>query len=489
MKILFASSEAQPLIKTGGLADVSGALPAAIRRLHHDARLVIPAYPLALERARNLEQVAELQVAGASAPVAVLLGKLPNATLPVYLIDSPLHFFRAGDPYRSSNGQDWPDNAHRFAVFSRAVAMLGAGEAGLDWTPNIVHCNDWQTGLVPALLSLRSERPGSVFTIHNLAYQGLFPSALLQELELPQSLWSSDGLEFYGMLSFIKGGIAYADRLTTVSPSYAAEIRTAAFGYGLEGILDYRFDVLSGILNGIDAKVWDPETDRYLAQHYSRADLAGKWLNKQVLQETLGLERRDDVPLLGHIGRMVEQKGVDLLFEACDSLLGEQVLQLALLGSGEPRFEAAARALATKYPDQCAVRLGYDEALAHQIEAGADIFLMPSRFEPCGLNQMYSLRYGTVPIVRRTGGLIDTVVDTNDATLGNDTATGFVFDAATPMALRGAIERALAAFHATDVWSRLVHRAMEQDFSWEHSARQYIALYRDLLLARPPVQP
>jgi starch synthase len=479
VKILFASSEAQPLIKTGGLADVSGALPAALRRLRHDARLMIPAYPVALQRARGLERVASIEVPGAAEPVNVLLGQLPNAKLPVYLIDSPAHFMRAGDPYRASNGQDWQDNAQRFAVFSRAIALLC--EAGLDWVPDIVHCNDWQTGLAPALLALRAERPRTVFTIHNMAYQGLFPASTVQELSLPPELWTSAGLEFYGMLSFIKGGIAYADHLTTVSPSYAAEIRTPAFGYGLEGLLNYRAGALSGILNGIDTKTWDPQTDRLLVHHYGREDFAGKWLGKQLLQEQLGLNVDGEAPLLGHIGRMVEQKGIDLILEACDDLLAGEDVQLALLGSGEARFEDAARALADKYPGRCGLRIGYDEALAHQIEAGADLFLMPSRFEPCGLNQMYSLRYGTLPVVRRTGGLSDTVVDTNALTLADGSATGFVFEPATPLGLRSAIERALEVYADQSLWQTLMRRGMEQDFSWEQSARQYLALYRELL--------
>lgn len=477
MKILFATSEAQPLIKTGGLADVSGSLPTALKRLRQDVRLVLPAYPAACEAAGRLTRVAELTIPGADRPVGVLQGRLPGTRVPVYLIDSPLHFQRAGDPYRATDGRDWQDNDLRFALFARAVAALAMDEAGLDWRADILHCNDWQTGLAPALLHARPGRPATVFTIHNLSYQGLFPAEAMQRLGLPAGLWGPEGLEFYGRLSFIKGGLVFADRLTTVSPTYAREIQTPEFGYGLDGLLRHRGAVLRGILNGIDCKSWDPARDPHLPATYGPLELEPKRQNKRALQAELGLPTTDATPLLGHIGRLVEQKGIDLILQALPPLLRERRLQLAVLGSGEAIYEEGLRQLARAFPEQVGLHLGYNEALAHRIEAGADIFLMPSRFEPCGLNQMYSLRYGTPPVARRTGGLADTVADASES----DQATGFLFDAPDPRALRAAIERALALYAEPSAWRALQLRGMQQDHCWEHSARDYLAMYKELL--------
>ena len=482
MKILFASSEAHPLIKTGGLADVSGALPKALHDLKQDVRLILPAYADLLPRAGVLREVSRLTVTGSVEPVRVLEGLLPGSQVPVYLIDAPRCFDRPGNPYTGPDGTDWPDNAQRFAVFDRAVVELAQNRAGLDWQPDLVHCNDWQTGLVPALLSLEKAHPTTVFTVHNLAYQGLFDWASFQSLELPYAWWSMHQLEFHGSLSFIKGGLAFADQLTTVSPTYAEEIRTAAYGCGLEGLLQQRAADLSGILNGADYSLWDPATDSLLEHHFSRRSLKGKAANKQALQAHFGLPIAPKTPLLAHVGRLVEQKGIDLVLEILPELM-KRPLQLAMLGSGQSALETALRSAQTKYPDQLGVQIGYDEVLAHRIEAGADVFLMPSRFEPCGLNQIYSLRYGTLPIVRRTGGLADTVVDASYATLDGASATGFQFNSTTPEALLATIDRALNLYAQHAAWSRVVKTAMAQDFSWTRSAKLYIRLYRKTLAA------
>ncbi|HEY0634100.1 MAG TPA: glycogen synthase GlgA [Gammaproteobacteria bacterium] len=476
MKILFVTSEAHPLVKTGGLGDVGGSLPGTLTGLGQAVRLVLPAYHQAVARLNGHTLRARLSLPGSEDEIAILEGTLPGSEVTVWLIDAPLHFNRAGGPYGTSSG-DWPDNAERFALFARAVVELAMDRAGLDWQPDLVHCNDWQTGLVPALLAQEEQRPATLFTIHNLAYQGLFPWETFERLALPRTLWHMEALEFHGQLSFIKGGLVFADRLTTVSPTYAREIRTAAFGYGLEGLLNHRADRLSGILNGADYEIWDPARDPLIPAHFSAADLSGKARNKAALQHHFGLAERGDVPLLGVIGRMVEQKGIDLIAAATPNLISAGA-QLAILGSGLPHFEQLFRELAARYPHRIGLHIGYDEPLAHLIEAGADLFLMPSRFEPCGLNQIYSLRYGTLPVVRHTGGLADTVVDTGTATLKAGTATGFVIEAASSEALTATVRRALGYYRQPKPWQQLIGNAMAQDFSWHSSARDYLALYR-----------
>ncbi|WJW74897.1 glycogen synthase GlgA [Thiohalobacter sp. IOR34] len=484
MKILFASPEAHPLIKTGGLADVAGALPRALKNLHHEVRLVLPAYRSLLDTLETPPaEVARLQLHGDTAPVRILQTHLPGSALKVWLVDAPGCFDRPGNPYVGPDGHDWPDNAQRFARFARAVVELAQDRAGLGWRAELVHTNDWQCGLVPALLSLEAARPATLFTIHNLAYQGLFDAALLGELGLPPHWWSMEALEFHGRLSFIKGGLVFADRLTTVSPTYAREICTPQFGYGLEGLLRHRQDRLSGILNGADYQHWNPGKDPHLAANYNGRSLAGKAVDKAALQREFGLPERPQTPLLAHIGRLVEQKGVDLILGALPRLMEEDV-QLVVLGSGEAQLEAALREAQAAHPQRIGVRIGYDEPLAHRIEAGADLFLMPSRFEPCGLNQIYSLRYGTVPVVRRTGGLADTVVDASEAALRKGTATGFQFDAPTTEALLQAIGRALGLYRQPPVWRRLIGAGMRQDFSWTRSARRYLEVYRLALADR-----
>lgn len=476
MKVLFASSEAHPLVKTGGLADVSGALPRALRNLDQDVRLVIPGYQSLLEDNASLRPIASLTLANAKGSVRILRGRLPESRVVLYVIDAPYYFNRPGNPYTGPDGNDWPDNAERFATFARAIVEIARDHAGLDWRPDIVHCNDWQTGLVPAFLSGDSDRPATIFTIHNLAYQGLFSYDEYQALDLPAEWWSPETLEFYGQLSFIKGGIVYSDRITTVSPTYAEEIRTPAFGCGLDGLLNHRADRLTGILNGVDYKVWNPGSDELIPHTYNTRAFSGKARNKADLQKDLNLPQAPDLPLLAHIGRLVPQKGVDLILDILPDLMDRR-LQLVILGTGDSALEAALNSASRQYPEKLAVSLAYNETLAHRIEAGSDMFLMPSRFEPCGLNQIYSLRYGTVPIVRRTGGLADTVTDTNIGSLQAATANGFHFEEPSGTALLDAIDRALALYPQTAVWRRLIAAGMRQDFSWKKSARRYLELY------------
>ena len=478
MRILFASSEAFPLAKTGGLGDVSASLPTALKRRRHDVRLVLPAYPRATSRIADATRLP----GPADAPWSLIQGYLPGTPVMVYLVDWPIFFERDGDPYRATDGSDWPDNAQRFAAFGRAVAALAVNEAQLDWAPEVLHLNDWQTGLVPVFLRDHPRRPPTLFTIHNLAYQGLFPAGARHDLGLPEDLWHMHALEFHGQVSFMKAGLVFSDLITTVSPTYAREIQTPESGMGLDGVLRARSASLHGILNGVDYQEWNPERDGYLDAHYGVDDLAGKARNKASLQREFHLEVREDMPLLGHVGRMVEQKGIDLLMEACAPFLAAGRVQLALVGSGERRFEEAARALAMTYPKHCSVVIAYNESLAHRIEAGSDAFLMPSRFEPCGMNQMYSLRYGTPPIVHATGGLADTVIDANPATLADGTATGFSFVPATASALGGAIERFLELFEepGQERWRAMIRSGMARDFGWSQSSVAYLELYRSL---------
>lgn len=475
-KILFASSETHPLIKTGGLADVAGSLPLALTELGQDVRIIMPNY----QAVRNCEPGRYIcTVRVNNCDVNLLETRLPDSNVIVWLVDFPPLFGSPGNPYNDENGNPWPDIGDRFALFCRIVVEVAMDRAYLNWKPDVVHCNDWQTGLVPALLALESHRPASVFTIHNMAYQGLFPSVAFTQLNLPGQLWNPEGLEYHGMLSFIKGGLSYSDRITTVSPTYAHEIQTPEFGYGLEGLLSHRRDQLSGIINGIDTQAWNPAIDSRISQTYSADSLDDKVANKTALQQQLGLPVNPEIPLFGLIGRLVDQKGIDLIL-GCLPDMTHMPLQFALLGSGDKSIQVRLQDFARLYPDRIAITIGYDENLAHQIEAGADIFLMPSRFEPCGLNQMYSQRYGTLPIVRRTGGLADTVVDALPDSIADQSASGFVFNDAVPGALLETIKRAMVLYANQPLWRQLQRNAMSKDFSWQNSANQYLQLYSEI---------
>jgi starch synthase len=485
MRILVASSEAHPLIKTGGLADVAASLPAALRELGHDARLIIPAYPRAARLLREPKPLCEIKLPGSRTNVRLLEGSHPDHDLPVYLVDAPEHFCREGNPYTDLSGRDWGDNAERFLLFSRAVALIAQGLQAVGWRPDVLHGNDWQTGLAPALMQDLPERPASVFTIHNLAYQGLFDRATFDRIGLPPALWNVAGIEFHQRMSFIKGGIVFSDRVSTVSPTYAEEVRTPRYGCGLDGLLRQIGKRFTGILNGIDYRDWDPTTDPLILQTYDRDGFPLKAENKLDLQRELGLTRNEGAFLLGHVGRLVEQKGVDLILKILPELLKDQGVQFVIQAAGERWLEQELMALAAAYPRQVGVVVAYDETRAHRIEAGSDAFLMPSRFEPCGLNQLYSLRYGTPPICHRTGGLADTVIHATAETLADGTANGFLFDEPTPDALWRAVQQAMAIYRGDpQAWGQLAQAGMALDFSWESSARSYLALYEEALRER-----
>jgi starch synthase len=482
-KILFASSEVHPLIKTGGLADVSASLPRTLKQQGQDVKIVMPAYRECLSSLENLHIIAELDVVGFHKKVHILEAMLPDSDVIIWLVHSPHHFDRDGGPYGNKEG-DWHDNAARFALFSRVIALLATNQTRLDWQPDILHCNDWQTGLAPAFIAHLPYRPKIVFTIHNLAYQGLYSRDVFDALDLPEMLWSTDGIEFFGQMSFMKGGLVYADHVNTVSPTYAKEICTPEYGFGLEGLLQHLTEqgVVSGILNGIDMTDWDPSSDQNIAQNYTAKTVKNKLHNKTMLQQHFHLPMKDKVLMIGFISRLVAQKGVDLSLAALTQLLqaGESI-QVICLGSGEEQLEHGLRVLRAHYPDKVAIHLGYDEALAHQIEAGIDLFLMPSRFEPCGLNQLYSLRYGTLPLVRATGGLADSVVDASQQNRNNNTATGFTFEDASVEALQETLYRAIELYQHPRLWRKVMLTAMMQDFSWQNSALTYQALYDQLL--------
>lgn len=479
--ILYVSSEVFPLIKTGGLGDVAGSLPRALHKNQHDVRILLPAYRDVLSKIKRSKPVARFEYLGHS--IRLLETTLPGSRIKTWLVDCPIAYDRPGNPYLDAKGKPWADNAFRFALFSKVAVDIAMDRCKLKWQPDIVHCNDWQSALVPALLAHEPRRPATVFTIHNLAYQGLFPFHTFDELELPDKYRSYDALEYHGQLSFIKGGLAYADRINTVSPTYAREIQQPEFGYGLDHLLRYRKGRLSGIINGIDTRVWNPGQDPYLVQNYNRRSLAKKGENKRQLQQQLKLPVAEDIPMFAMISRLVEQKGLESILKSLDSIK-DWPIQFVILGTGEKKYEQALRTWAKKHPKQMAVIIGYDERLSHRIEAAADMYLMPSTFEPCGLNQLYSLRYGSLPIVRKVGGLADTVIDTNKTTIKNKTANGFVVKDDSTTALLKTMQTAIAYYQQPDIWKQLQLNAMAQDHSWQKSAEQYTALYQQALKDR-----
>ncbi|WNV06660.1 glycogen synthase GlgA [Candidatus Methylospira mobilis] len=476
-RILFVSSEVYPYIKTGGLADVSGSLPAALQGLGHDVHILMPGYKDIVDQIRASARHRSIRI-GAS--VEIVETEYPGTQITVWLVTHGQYFDRHGNPYMNPEGMPWFDNADRFGFFCRIAVELGMNRLGFKWRPDIIHCNDWQTGLVPALLEEEPLRPATVFTVHNLAYQGLFPPEAFQRLNLPARLWSMHALEFHGQLSFIKGGLVYADRITTVSPRYAQEIQGNEHGCGLNGVLTARAGRLNGILNGIDEHDWDPATDSRIPHHYSADDLSGKALNKQILQQRLNLAEEPGRALLALVGRLVLQKGIDVLINALPELM-KLPIQLVVLGSGDKSFGMALEGWSRLNPEQIAVQLDYDEDLSHLIEAGADIFLMPSRFEPCGLNQMYSQHYGTPPIVRNVGGLADTVTDTTPETLCTKQATGFIFEEANANDFLRAVKYAIELYAQPELWLSLQKTGMTRDFSWHNNAVAYLNVY-DLAL-------
>lgn len=479
MKVLFATSEIAPLIKTGGLADVSGALPAALRAIGVDVRVLVPGYRQVTTQLPQYKIIATFD-ALAGFPAARLLSVIAANGVPLLVLDCPALYQREGGPYQDADGHDWADNALRFGLLSKVAAVLGSSESTLDWHPDLVHCNDWQTGLVPAYLHFAHDPVPSVIAIHNLAFQGIFPSATVSKLHLPSSCFSISGVEFHGNMSFLKAGLFYADHITTVSPNYAKEIQQEALGFGMQGLLAMRNGDLTGILNGIDTGEWNPATDKYLAKNYSSTRMTGKAINKTALQNLLGLDIEPDVPLLGVVSRFTHQKGLDLLLEIAPALAALPA-QLVMLGSGETQMQKAAQDVSHRYFGKIAAHIGFSEVLSHQIEAGADIFIMPSRFEPCGLNQLYSQCYGTPPVVHATGGLADSVVDCTAETLEDGTASGFTFSGMTAGNLFAAIQRAVSLYHDQRKWKALRRNCMVKNFGWGGSAEAYKAVYLKVL--------
>ncbi|MHB0925077.1 MAG: glycogen synthase GlgA [Gallionellaceae bacterium] len=479
LKVLFATSEVAPLVKTGGLGDVSGALPAALRAIGVDVRILVPGYRQVIAQLGRHETIATFDTLPGFPPARLLSGTMAH-DVPLLVLDCPVLYQRDGGPYQDAGGHDWADNALRFGLLSKAAAVLGCNESPLGWRPDLVHCNDWQTGLTPAYLHFAQDAAPSILAIHNLLFQGNFPPETVNELHLPPSCFSIDGVEYYGNLSFLKAGLFYADHITTVSPNYAKEIQQEPLGFGMQGLLAMRRNKLTGILNGIDTDEWNPATDPHLAKKYSAARMTGKAANKQALQSRMGLNLEPDVPLLGVVSRLTHQKGLDLLLEIAPLLTGLPA-QLVMLGTGEAQMEAAARDLSRRYPGQIGAHIGFSEDLSHQIEAGADLFVMPSRFEPCGLNQLYSQCYGTPPIIHATGGLADSVVDCTPETLKDGSASGFAFHGMSAENLYAAIQRAIGLYRDQAKWKALRKNCMAKDFSWEHSAEAYRAVYLKVL--------
>jgi starch synthase len=487
MRVLFVSAEIYPLAKTGGLADVSAALPLALVDLGTEVRLLLPGYPQALASAANKSVQVDLGSVPGMGGTRLVAANMPDTGLPVWLVDCPDLFQRRGGLYQDADGADWPDNAQRFAHFNHVAMRLALGQLVPDWRPDVVHANDWHAGLLPALLGAATgPRPATLFTIHNLAYQGRFPGSAFASLGLPDDAFSPDGVEFFGDVSFLKAGIRYSDRLTTVSPSYAREILTPEFGCGLDGLLRHRVRHLSGILNGADYRVWDPASDSYLPANFSRRDISGKRACKAQLQCELELEQAPDTPLITYMSRVTDQKMADVVIEALPAIL-ERNVQFALLGQGDPGLEGRFREIARRHPGRLAIRIGYEEPLAHRFQAGGDILLHPSRFEPCGLTQLYAMRYGTLPIVRHVGGLADTIVDATERNIRLGTANGFAFREASAHVMIECLDRALALHRQPLAWRKVQRQAMSQDFGWAASARRYAALYRKLAPRAAPI--
>ncbi len=478
MRVLHVCSEIYPLLKTGGLADVAGALPLAQMRGGVDARVLVPGFPALRAGVLNQELVAEIDDG-----IRLYLGTLPGSELPVYVIDAPHWYDRPGNPYADASNDAYPDNDRRFALLGWMAAQLAQG---LDpaWRPQVVHAHDWHAGLAPAYVKAAEQASGqriagTVQTVHNLAYQGNFAAHVFGAMHLPNHFYTADGLEFYGMVSFLKAGLFYADKITTVSPTYAREIQGSEQGCGFDGLLRQRAGDLSGILNGVDDSVWNPATDAFIPKHYAPGAMAGKRAGKTALQQEAGLAVQDTAPLFCIVSRLTEQKGLHLVLDALPGIVARGG-QLMVLGAGDTAFEAQLQAAAAAQPASVAVHLGYDEQLAHRLIAASDVIMVPSRFEPCGLTQLYGLKYGTLPLVRRVGGLADTVIDATLENLDDGCATGFVFDSFDTAGIDAAVRRAFALYKRRSEWEDVQSHAMQQQFGWDAAAEQYLALYRQI---------
>ncbi len=474
MQVLSVTSELYPLIKTGGLADVTGALPAALKKRGVTMRTLVPGYPAvmaALEKPTAVHKFAKLM--GGS---ATLLSGMAKG-LDVFVLDAPHLFNRPGNPYLGTDGKDWPDNAQRFAALSQVAADLARGGLG-NYKADILHVHDWQAALAPVYLKYNGG-PKSVLTVHNIAFQGQFPATYFNILDLPPQAFAIDGVEFYGNVGYLKGGLSTATAITTVSPTYANEICTADYGMGLQGLLQSRRASLSGIVNGIDTDVWNPQTDKSIAANYSVKTIDQRKLNKRAIEKHFGLEESDDI-LHGVVSRLTWQKGLDIFASLLDWLVGSGA-RLALIGTGEAAIEQAVLAASLKHPGRIAVVTAYDENLSHLVQAGCDTMLVPSRFEPCGLTQLYGLRYGCVPVVARTGGLADTIIDANDAALAAGVATGIQFSPVDGSSLQNALTRTQTLYRNPQAWAGMQQRGMATDVSWDRSAAAYTDLYKSVL--------
>jgi starch synthase len=480
IRVLAVASEVYPLLKTGGLGDVAGALPPALDAAGARTTTILPGFPAVLDALDDTVGVHHFPDLFGG-PATIL--RATAASLDLLVVDAPHLYERAGNPYLGSDRREWPDNGVRFAGLGAAAAAVAAGIVpGLAF--DILHAHDWQAAMAVVYLHFHAgPRPATVLTVHNLAFQGRYPASLFPRLGLPPSAFSLNGLEYYGDVNFLKGGLSYADRITTVSPTYASEITGVENGMGLDGLLRYRSDVLSGILNGIDDAVWNPETDPMIPAGYSRDALQRRARNKTALQQRMGLDESADAPLVGVISRLTSQKGLDMLVDQLDGLATDG-MQFAVLGSGEPALERAFVAAAEWHLGSVGCIIGYDEPLAHLIEAGSDALLVPSRFEPCGLTQLYALRYGAIPVVSRVGGLADSVIDANQAALSAGVATGIQFWPATPEALEAALRRLLVLWRDRPTWQSMQRNAMAADVSWRASASRYVALFQALLAER-----
>lgn len=500
-KILFVSSELHPFAKTGGLGDVANSLPKALKELSQDIRILIPAYSFAVKKAEIIKVIATIDLPEKGFPghlglpiipgkpnrVSIIETKLPGSNVKVWMIESEL-YNRPGTPYFNENNIEWDDNDFRFALLNYVAVEISMGRIKLKWKPDIVHGNDWQAGLIGVLLehehiSKKNTRPATVFTIHNMAHMGVYSRERFDALELETHLWNHHELEFHDNFSFIKGGLVFSDRVNTVSPSYAKEIQHEEYGYGLAGLLSYRSERLSGILNGIDMIEWNPEKDPMIKKNYSIKTLTNKQQNKSAVQKYFNLPEKKNNLLIGIVARLVYQKGIDLVLENMEEIL-QLPVQIIILGSGDLELESRLRQWENKYPDKIQIQIGYDESLSHLIEAGADAFLMPSRFEPCGLNQLYSLRYGTVPIVRKTGGLADTVTHASKENLTRNTATGIVFHESKGSTILDAITLTSLLYQNKAVWKQLMINGMKQEYSWKESAKKYLKLYAQAIQDR-----
>ena len=454
------------MAKTGGLGDVSAALPAALRRAGIDARVLIPGYPSVLAASPKAKELARFSLFPAGLAVRLLETTLASG-VPLVVIDCPMLYDRTG-LYQREDGHEWEDNALRFGVLSKVAAMLGSAESPIPWRADVVHCNDWQASLAPVYLSqATAPHAPSVVTIHNLAFQGVYPMSEAVRLAVPPTALGLGGLEYYGQMSFLKGGLMFADAITTVSPTYAQEIQSEALGFGLDGVLRHRSPVLTGVRNGIDTDLWNPASDPRIARNYSAATLGDKLENKRALKAKLNLAGGDDLPLLGLVSRLTHQKGIDVVAQSAHAIAALPA-QVVVLGTGDREMVGALQAMRSRHPDEFSVTIGFDEDLAHLVEAGSDVFLMPSRFEPCGMNQMYSQRYGTLPVANATGGLLDTITDGE---------TGFLIEQVTMPALMGGLQRAVDTYRQPDKWRQMQKAAMARDFGWDAAALEYAAIY------------